>query len=51
MVARILRGEDPGNIPVEFATGGEIVVNTRAAAAMGVTIPEAVIERAETVVQ
>jgi putative ABC transport system substrate-binding protein len=51
MVARILRGEAPGTIPVEFATGGQLFVNPGAAARMGITIPQAVIDRAHTVVQ
>ena len=51
MVARILRGEAPGTIPVEFATGGQLFVNPGAAARMGITIPQAVIDRANTVVQ
>jgi putative ABC transport system substrate-binding protein len=51
MVARILRGEAPGTIPVEFATGGQLFVNPGAAARMGITIPQAVIDRATTVVQ
>jgi putative ABC transport system substrate-binding protein len=51
VVARILRGEDPGTIPVEFATGGQLFVNPGAAARMGITIPQAVIDRAHTVVQ
>jgi putative ABC transport system substrate-binding protein len=51
IVARILRGENPGDIPVEFATGGDLFVNPGAAARMGLTIPQAVIDRAATVVQ
>ncbi len=50
MVARILRGEAPGTIPVEFATGGQLFVNPGAAARMGITIPQAVVDRAATVV-
>lgn len=51
IVARVLRGEAPGDIPVEFATGGTISVNPAAALRMGVTIPQAVIDRAAEVVQ
>ncbi len=50
MVARVLRGESPANIPVEFATGGQLFVNVGAAARMGVTIPATVIARATTVI-
>ena len=51
IVARILRGENPGDIPVEFATGGEIFVNPGAAERMGITVPQEVIDMAATVVQ
>jgi putative ABC transport system substrate-binding protein len=51
VVVRILRGEDPGAIPVQFATGGELAVNPAAAQRMGITIPQAVIDRADIVVQ
>ncbi len=50
IVARVLNGENPGDIPVEFATGGDLFVNPGAAERMGVTIPQAVIDRATTVV-
>ncbi|MGV8840187.1 MAG: ABC transporter substrate-binding protein [Bauldia sp.] len=50
IVARVLRGEAPGTIPVEFATGGVIAVNPAAAARMGVTIPQSVLDRAGEVV-
>lgn len=50
IVARILRGENAGDIPVEFAAGGEIAVNPGAAARMGVTIPQSVLDRATEIV-
>lgn len=51
IVARILRGEKPGDIPVTFATGTDLYVNKGAASRMGVTIPDAVVQRASTVVE
>ena len=51
IVARILKGEKPGDIPVAFATGTDLFVNPGSAAKMGVTIPDAVIKRAKTVVK
>jgi putative ABC transport system substrate-binding protein len=51
IVARVLRGEKPGDIAVSYATGTDLFVNPGAAAKMGVTIPEAVVKRANTVVQ
>ncbi len=51
VVARVLEGEDPGTIPVSFASGSELAVNPAAAEAMGVTLPDAVLERASVVVE
>jgi putative ABC transport system substrate-binding protein len=50
-VIKVLKGEDPGSIPVKQAQGTNLVVNPGAAKKMGVTIPDAVVERANTVVQ
>ncbi|MDQ2102649.1 ABC transporter substrate-binding protein [Azospirillum isscasi] len=50
VVARILKGEKPGDVPVTFAKGSDLFVNPKSAAAMGVTIPEAVTKRAAKVV-
>jgi len=51
VVARILKGEKPGDIDVTFASGSDLYVNKAAAAKMGVTIPDAVIARANTVIE
>ncbi len=51
IVVRVLNGENPGEIPVEFAAGGELFVNPGAAERMGIAIPEAVMERAATVIE
>lgn len=51
IVARVLQGEDPGTIPVGFAAGTDLAINPAAAAAMGVTLPDAVVERASIVVE
>jgi len=50
-VVRVLSGKKPGDIPVEGIKITELVVNPKAAASMGVTIPDAVVKRAKTVVQ
>ena len=50
VVARILKGEKAGDVPVTFAKGSDLFVNPKSAAAMGVTIPEAVTKRATKVV-
>lgn len=51
IVARVLKGESPGDIPVEGVETTELVVNPAAAEAMGVTLSEALVARAKTVVQ
>ena len=50
VVARVLKGEKPGAIPVKNASGSNLVINAKAAAAMGVTIPAAVRARAKQVI-
>ena len=51
IVVRVLKGERPGDIPVEGVEITELFVNPGAAEAMGVTLPEAVVARAKTVVR
>jgi putative ABC transport system substrate-binding protein len=51
IVLRVLKGEKPGDIPVEGVKITELFVNPGAAERMGVAIPEAVAERAKTVVE
>lgn len=51
LVARVLNGEEPGDIAVVFASGSDLYVNPGAAERMGVAIPEGVISRADTVVE
>lgn len=50
-VAKILKGTKPGEIPVEGVETMKLAVNPEAAARMGVTLPQAVMDRAETVVK
>jgi len=45
-VVAILKGEKPGDIPVEIAKGTDLVINLGAAKKMGVEFPQAVIDRA-----
>src|SRR5262249_28311112 len=48
-VDRILRGEKPGNLPVQFPTKFEMVVNRRTAKALSLVIPPSIMLRADEV--
>jgi ABC-type uncharacterized transport system substrate-binding protein len=49
IMIRVLRGESPANIPFQPASRRELVVDLDAAREFGVTIPESIIARADTV--
>jgi putative ABC transport system substrate-binding protein len=48
-VDRILRGAQAGDLPVEEAVKFEVVINVRAAQALGLTIPASLRQEAEMV--
>jgi len=51
LVDQVLKGESPGNIPVVFASGTDLQVNKKTADAIGLTLPQAVLDRASKIVE
>ena len=50
MVARVIRGESPARMPFVGFSGTKLMINSSAARELGVTVPQAILSKADTII-